>query len=478
MRSIRSRLMVASTLLILVLVAAIVAIWIDRERSTIVDAKVAEARALALANRESIGVYLVEGNWSQVTAAAKSMVASDRDVVYVQVSEGASGGRIVSASPIDQAGRIVPDLVPWPVTRATLERRAPTQMVETILLRDIEDRARAGDRLVEASVDLGPNADGSSIGSLRIGVSLRAVEVATGEALQRAVLIAAGALLLGLVGSYLMARGFSAPVARLQVAAQRIAAGDLAHKATVGGAAEIAALATAFNTMSTELDRSFKTLRGTVAAFERFVPQKFLHVIAPEGIDKIKVGTAAHRTMTILFTDIRGYTTLSETIQPAALFDQLNEYLARVAAPIGTHGGFIDKYIGDAIMALFDDPHTDGALDAALGMRAALTAYNAERAAAGLLPLESGIGLHRGDVVMGTVGFTAKLDSTVIGDPVNVASRVEGLTKTYQCGILVTESVVAALAHPERYQLRVVEEAVKLRGKDTQVKLYEVIAAS
>jgi class 3 adenylate cyclase len=476
MRSIRSRLIVASTLLIVVIVSAIVAIWIDRERRTIVDAKIAEARALALANRESIGVYLVEGNWSQVTAAASSMVASDRDVIYVLVSEGASGGRIVSAWPIDQAGRIVPDLVPWPVSRATLERREPTQTTETVLLRDIEDRARAGDRLVEVSVDLGRNADGSSIGSLRIGVSLRAVEVATDSALQRAVLIAVGALLLGLVGSYLMARGFSAPVARLQIAAERIAAGDLAHKATVDGAAEIAALATAFNTMSTELDRSFQTLRGTVAAFERFVPQKFLHVIAPEGIDKIKVGTGAQRTMTILFTDIRGYTTLSETVAPAELFEQLNEYLSRVATPIGTHGGFIDKYIGDAIMALFDDPHTDGALDAALGMRAALAAYNTERVAAGLSPLESGIGLHRGDVVMGTVGFTAKIDSTVIGDPVNVASRVEGLTKTYHCGILVTDSVVAGLAHPERYQLRVVEESVKLRGKDTHVKLYEVQA--
>jgi class 3 adenylate cyclase len=147
-----------------------------------------------------------------------------------------------------------------------------------------------------------------------------------------------------------------------------------------------------------------------------------------------------------------------------------------VASPIGTHGGFIDKYIGDAIMALFDDVHTDGALDAALGMRAALAAYNEERAAAGLPPLESGIGLHRGDVVMGTVGFTAKIDSTVIGDPVNVASRVEGLTKQYQCGILATGSVIAALEHPERYRVRVVEESVKLRGKDTHVKLYEVMS--
>jgi len=141
--------------------------------------------------------------------------------------------------------------------------------------------------------------------------------------------------------------------------------------------------------------------------------------------------------------------------------------------PIEASGGFIDKYIGDAIMALFDADTTDGAVDAALGMDTALVAFNEVRKEAGQDTIDIGVGLHRGEVVMGTVGFRSRIDSTVIGDSVNLAARVEGLTKTYG-RILITEAVLRSLAHPERYRTTLVDETVKVKGKEEPVVLYVV----
>jgi adenylate cyclase len=227
--------------------------------------------------------------------------------------------------------------------------------------------------------------------------------------------------------------------------------------------------------MTTALEASFGQLRRTLATFERFVPQKFLAVIAPEGIDRIQVGVGAARRISVLFSDIRGYTKMSEGMQPLEVFNLLNDYIARMGDEISKAGGFVDKYIGDAIMALFDDDHTDGVLDAALGMRRTLRAFNAARAASGLATLEAGIGMHGGDVVMGTIGFSSKIESTVIGDAVNTASRVESMTKEYGVAALVTDAIVGGLAHPERYHLRLIAAEVKVRGRAQPIGLYELL---
>jgi class 3 adenylate cyclase len=178
-----------------------------------------------------------------------------------------------------------------------------------------------------------------------------------------------------------------------------------------------------------------------------------------------------------LFSDIRGYTSLSESQTPEETFKFLNEYMAYVGGAIDQHGGFIDKYIGDAIMALFDDRHTDGAMRAAIAMQAALDEFNQSRVAQGLARVASGIGIHRGEVVMGTVGFTSRIDSTVIGDAVNVSSRVEGLTKNYNCEILVTDAVIEALETPQDFQLELVDQSVKVKGKEMPIGLYRLYGA-
>jgi adenylate cyclase len=170
----------------------------------------------------------------------------------------------------------------------------------------------------------------------------------------------------------------------------------------------------------------------------------------------------------------RGYTALSESQTPEETFKFLNEYIAYVGDAIDEYGGFIDKYIGDAVMALFDENHTDSALKAAIAMQLALKKFNQKREQLGLRTIASGIGIHRGEVVMGTVGFTSRIDSTVIGDAVNVSSRVEGLTKNYNCEILITDAVVAALDRPEDFNLNIVDESVKVKGKEMAIKLYRL----
>lgn len=108
-------------------------------------------------------------------------------------------------------------------------------------------------------------------------------------------------------------------------------------------------------------------------------------------------------------------------------------------------------------------------------MQQALKTFNEERQRKAQPTVNIGVGIHRGDVVMGTVGFTSRIESTVIGDPVNVAARVEGLTRKYNRTVLVTESVVAALKYPEDFELRLVDDAVKVKGKDEPVAIYELI---
>ncbi|MFM6158885.1 MAG: adenylate/guanylate cyclase domain-containing protein, partial [Sphaerospermopsis kisseleviana] len=227
--------------------------------------------------------------------------------------------------------------------------------------------------------------------------------------------------------------------------------------------------------MSATLQISFSKLQKTLVSFEKFVPDKFVSVIAPEGVENITVGVAATRKMTILFCDIRGYTSMSEAMHPMEIFLFLNNYLASMGKAIDDAGGFIDKYIGDAIMALFDDDSTDCALKAAILMIQALDKFNYERSQKGLPIVSIGIGIHRGTVVMGTVGFSSRIDSTVIGDAVNVASRIEGLTKQYKCNVLITESVVKSLYNPELFSLRLVDESVKVKGKDQAISIYEVL---
>lgn len=211
-------------------------------------------------------------------------------------------------------------------------------------------------------------------------------------------------------------------------------------------------------------------------AFERFVPTEFLQHLGKKQVEDVMLGEASQENMTVLFSDIRAFTSMSENLSPADSFQFLNEYLKFVGPNISSHGGFIDKYIGDAIMALFSGERVSSADDgvaAALGMLESLKSFNAYRSAMGNLPIKIGIGIHTGGLSLGTIGFEGHMETTVIGDTVNLASRIENLTKYYGISAGLTSTTLECLQHPENLSIRQVD-TVQVKGKEHPVTIYEL----
>jgi two-component system sensor histidine kinase ChiS len=207
-------------------------------------------------------------------------------------------------------------------------------------------------------------------------------------------------------------------------------------------------------------------------AYGRFVPHQFIQLMDKQSVVDVKLGDHVEKEMTILFSDIRGFTSISETMKPQENFDFINAYLSRMEPIIAKHNGFIDKYIGDAIMALFP-VNVDNAVQAAVRMLQRLVDYNSTRGRPGRPMLKIGIGIHTGWSMLGTVGGENRMDGTVIADAVNLASRTEGMTKIYGVALLITEQVFQKLQNPSEYKIRVIDR-VKVKGKTIEVTLYEV----
>ncbi|MGH7661438.1 MAG: adenylate/guanylate cyclase domain-containing protein, partial [Vulcanimicrobiaceae bacterium] len=185
----------------------------------------------------------------------------------------------------------------------------------------------------------------------------------------------------------------------------------------------------------------------------------------------VRLGDHVQRDMTVFFSDIRDFTSLSEKMTPQENFKFLNSYLKNVNPIVRARRGFIDKYIGDAIMALFPAEPGD-AVQAGVDLQSAVKTYNQGRKIAGYVPIGIGIGIHRGDLILGTIGEEERMQTTVIADAVNLASRLEGLTKTYRVGLLVSGAVVEGLQPNHGFKLRHLG-AVIAKGKNQSVEIYE-----
>ncbi len=225
--------------------------------------------------------------------------------------------------------------------------------------------------------------------------------------------------------------------------------------------------------ISLENSFAYETINRTMHTFEKFVPRRYLDSIAKDGLESIMIGNAEEATLSVLFSDIREFTNLSEKLKADDLLRFLNSYLTQMSGVIAREKGFIDKFIGDAIMAIFDQKTANSAVDAGIGMLRALVPFNQGRLKAGYIPVEIGIGINTGSAVIGTVGSQDRMDSTVIGDAVNLAARVEGLTKLYGCPLLITENTLKALRGRTGYSVREID-TVQVKGKDRPVRIYEI----
>jgi len=210
-------------------------------------------------------------------------------------------------------------------------------------------------------------------------------------------------------------------------------------------------------------------------AYERFVPRQFLSLLDKQSVLEVQLGDQIEREMTIMFSDIRGFTAISEGMTPQEIFDFVNNFMGQMEPIIIGYQGVIDKYIGDAIMAVFPSS-ADDAVRGAIAMLSTLNRYNQLLERAGLPQIRIGIGLNTGPLMLGTVGGQNRMDGTVIADAVNLASRVEELTKTYKTPLLITEQTYLKLTNESQYQIRVID-VVRVKGKSQLVTIYEVYDA-
>ena len=220
-----------------------------------------------------------------------------------------------------------------------------------------------------------------------------------------------------------------------------------------------------------------KKLKITNKTFKKFVPQQFLDKIAKDGLENININKAESAKLAILFSDIRSFTTISERLHPEETLNLLNIHFSLFNKIVNENNGFVDKYIGDEIMALFGDSKE----------KLSLTAFNAINTAIQMqdslkdkdinntdFKLNIGIGIHIGQVIVGTVGSEDRMDSTVVGDAVNISSRLQELTKQYDCKILISGVTWRILNKENNPFLAREINRIQLRGSSKPITVFEI----
>ena len=303
--------------------------------------------------------------------------------------------------------------------------------------------------------------------------------------------VLAAASALAVVMLIFFARHLTNPLRRVVNAMNVITSGgDLSSRVEVEYNDETGELASTFNLMISELEKAYAQIKRyafdavLAGKKEQRIRQIFQKYVPKDLIDKFFAApesmlTGENRELAVLFSDIRSFTTISENMAPDDLVNSLNRYFSGQVDIIMNRNGIVDKYIGDAIMAFWGAPvkHKDDALQAvlsALDMVSALNGFNEHQRKIGKPEFRIGIGINYGIVTVGNIGSERKMDYTVIGDMVNLASRMEGLTKTYHAEILISETLFDALkisAEEESLSFRLLD-TVAVKGKTKGVKIY------
>jgi class 3 adenylate cyclase len=206
---------------------------------------------------------------------------------------------------------------------------------------------------------------------------------------------------------------------------------------------------------------------------KKFVPHEFIRSLGKETLTDVKLGDQVEKIVTVLFTDIRDFTTLSENMSPEENFRLVSSFNAQLGPIIRSHNGFINQYLGDSIMALFPENPED-ALKAAIAMQKAVYELNINRQSTGLPPIKAGIGMHTGPLIMGITGDEHRLDAATISDTVNTAARIESLTKYYRSPLLLSGETLKHITNPDVYHIRKLGKA-QLKGKHNLLSIVECI---
>mgnify|MGYP002783699824 FL=1 len=216
-------------------------------------------------------------------------------------------------------------------------------------------------------------------------------------------------------------------------------------------------------------------LEELLTAYSRFVPNDYLRFLRKKSITDVQLGDHVSKVMAVMFSDIRSFTTLSESMTPKENFAFVNAYLKRVSPEIRNNHGLIVKFLGDGMMAVFPDG-ADDALAAGVAMFKAVELYNQERQQDGRSPINVGIGVHVGHMMLGMVGEENRMQGDAFSDNVNLTARLEGLTKFYGVSLLMSDQAFEHLSHPEHYQIRFLDRAI-VKGRNEPIAVYEILDA-
>jgi adenylate cyclase len=375
----------------------------------------------------------------------------DSDVAYVAIVD--ENGKVLAHSEVGLVGR--------PFERPPgLKPLGTGMLVQTY---DVEGR---GD-LIDFSAPL--TFRNVTVGALYLGFSQGSIATALQKARNNAILISLGMVLVGIAGAVALASFLSAPILKLMEGTRAVAAGNFAVSLPVPSRDEIGDLTQSFNQMAQSLREKDLIKR----AFTRYVAREVVDEILkdPENL----VLTGERRDVTVLFCDIRGFTMISEKLTPEEVVMLLNTFYNLMIDTTFKEDGTLDKFLGDGIMAVFGAPiyHQDHSLRAirtALAMQAGMRDLSARRATEGKPPIAVGIGVNAGDAVAGTVGTEARMEYTVIGDSVNLASRLESHSQAGQ--ILISEQTYRKVEAAVKARAL---GAVKVKGKVEEIEVYEVI---
>jgi len=375
-------------------------------------------------------------------------------VAYVIIAD--HHGKVLAHSDVSLSGKAL-------VRPANLASLGDTLMVQTYTDADLE-------RLIDFAVPLVFSR--VRVGALYLGFSQKSIDEAMARERNGTIVISVAMVLLGIGGALGLATLLARPILRLVEGTRAIAAGDFKVSLPVTSQDEIGVLTDAFNQMA----KSLREKEMIKHAFARYVAREVVDELLrdPERL----VLTGERREVTVLFCDLRGFTRLAENLKPEEVVHLLNDFYELMIEATFRHEGTLDKFLGDAVMAVFGAPvhqedHSIRAIRTALAMQAGIKELSARRLRDGKQPLAAGIGVSTGEAVAGTVGTEERMEYTVIGDSVNLAARLESAAKPAQ--ILIS---------PRTYEsangLVTVRSlgTVRVKGKDDAVEAYEVLGMS
>jgi len=435
---------------LVVLAVALVGLFLLRQQQQSLTAEMTK-RGLTMAENFAAG-------------AKTPLLTNDELTLGVLVTDAMKDPDVAYLIVADHDGRVLAHSDPRAV-KSRVDRPKGLQALQDRLL--IQTYKTPQGSIIDFAVPLVYS--GVPVGALYLGFSEEAITTALETARNQALLITLIMVLAGLGGAVGLAALLSRPIFRLVQATGAVASGDFNIALPVASRDELGVLTDSFNRMA----RSLREKEMIKRAFTRYVAREVVEEILkdPERL----VLSGERRQVTVLFCDVRGFTPLSERLSPEEVVLLLNDFYNLMIETTFQYDGTLDKFLGDAVMAVFGAPmahpdHSARAIRTALTMREGITELNERRAREGKEPIEVGIGVSAGEAVAGTVGTEDRMEYTVIGDSVNLAARLESNAKPGQ--ILISYRTYE--------RVRDLVEArplgrIHVKGKEEEVEVYEVV---